>query len=169
MYLSAAHLCAREDLRRIQATFRGKSKESMRAPTRTLFLHICQHIPVHSLPDSAHTHTHTRKLTHICAQYKAGDPMDTATLMGPLISEDEAKRVEAWVSSAKGALLCGGKRNGSFFGMRAMNSERAQYTLPLAHPNTSPTHTHAHTCFANSPITLFLSPLPRRNRDGRCQ
>jgi glyceraldehyde-3-phosphate dehydrogenase (NADP+) len=38
--------------------------------------------------------------------------------MGPMISEEEAKRVESWVNEAvaKGAkLLCGGKRKGSFY------------------------------------------------------
>ena len=44
---------------------------------------------------------------------KAGDPLDEDTFIGPVISEDDAKRVESWVQEAvdEGAtLLCGGKR-----------------------------------------------------------
>jgi len=47
---------------------------------------------------------------------KAGNPADEGTFLGPLITEDEARRVEAWVEEAVNAgatLLCGGKRNGS--------------------------------------------------------
>jgi acyl-CoA reductase-like NAD-dependent aldehyde dehydrogenase len=50
----------------------------------------------------------TRKL-------KAGDPRDGATFIGPLISEEAARRVESWIASAvaRGAkVLCGGKRQG---------------------------------------------------------
>ena len=44
---------------------------------------------------------------------KAGDPLDEDTFIGPVISENDAKRVESWVQEAVegGAnLLCGGKR-----------------------------------------------------------
>ncbi|MGH7707618.1 MAG: aldehyde dehydrogenase family protein [Vulcanimicrobiaceae bacterium] len=44
-----------------------------------------------------------------------GDPMDPATAVGPMISEDAAIRVEAWIAEAErdGArLLCGGRRVG---------------------------------------------------------
>jgi glyceraldehyde-3-phosphate dehydrogenase (NADP+) len=50
--------------------------------------------------------------------YTVGDKLDEATDMGPLITEDVARRVEAWVQEAveSGArLLTGGTRNGSFF------------------------------------------------------
>ncbi|MFO8077291.1 MAG: aldehyde dehydrogenase family protein [Thermoplasmatota archaeon] len=46
--------------------------------------------------------------------YKIGDKLDKDCDMGPLITEDEAKRVESWVKEAeeKGArILTGGKRN----------------------------------------------------------
>lgn len=49
---------------------------------------------------------------------KAGDPRDEGTLVGPMIAEKEAVRVEEWVNEAvaNGAkLLCGGKRNGSIY------------------------------------------------------
>ncbi|MDF1998798.1 aldehyde dehydrogenase family protein [Peribacillus frigoritolerans] len=51
-------------------------------------------------------------------QYRVGDKLLEETDMGPMISEIEAKRVESWVNEAveKGAeLLCGGKRDGSFY------------------------------------------------------
>jgi acyl-CoA reductase-like NAD-dependent aldehyde dehydrogenase len=50
----------------------------------------------------------TRKL-------KAGDPKDGATFIGPLISEEAARRLESWIASAvsRGArILCGGRRLG---------------------------------------------------------
>jgi acyl-CoA reductase-like NAD-dependent aldehyde dehydrogenase len=48
----------------------------------------------------------TRALVH-------GDPRDAATKIGPIISEKEAQRIEAWIREAvdRGArLLCGGRR-----------------------------------------------------------
>jgi acyl-CoA reductase-like NAD-dependent aldehyde dehydrogenase len=47
-----------------------------------------------------------------------GDPSDETTIVGPMISESEAKRVELWVNEAKtqGAkVLTGGMRNGIFY------------------------------------------------------
>ncbi|MCI0385196.1 aldehyde dehydrogenase family protein [Streptomyces sp. CNQ085] len=47
-----------------------------------------------------------------------GDPSDDATDVGPLISEDAAKRVESWVDEAVAAgakLLTGGKRDGATY------------------------------------------------------
>ncbi|MFD3483109.1 aldehyde dehydrogenase family protein [Streptomyces sp. NPDC058665] len=47
-----------------------------------------------------------------------GDPSDDATDVGPLVSEDAAKRVEAWVDEAVRAgarLLAGGKRDGAAY------------------------------------------------------
>lgn len=49
---------------------------------------------------------------------KAGDPLDEATFLGPLISEDEAIRIEQWVNNAVAAgarVLCGGRRDGAFY------------------------------------------------------
>jgi succinate-semialdehyde dehydrogenase/glutarate-semialdehyde dehydrogenase len=49
---------------------------------------------------------------------RVGDPMDPATLVGPMISEREAERAASWVSEAveQGArLMCGGKREGALF------------------------------------------------------
>ena len=47
---------------------------------------------------------------------KSGDPKDTSTFIGPMISEGEATRLDEWIQAAleSGAtLLCGGKREGS--------------------------------------------------------
>jgi len=50
------------------------------------------------------------------ARYRIGDKLDESTDMGPMITETEAKRVEAWIAEAaeKGAtVLTGGRRNGA--------------------------------------------------------
>jgi acyl-CoA reductase-like NAD-dependent aldehyde dehydrogenase len=47
---------------------------------------------------------------------KMGDPKDPEIFIGPMISETEAARVEAWIraaTAAGGGLLCGGKREGA--------------------------------------------------------
>jgi acyl-CoA reductase-like NAD-dependent aldehyde dehydrogenase len=47
---------------------------------------------------------------------KCGNPRDEATFIGPLITEKDAQRLEAWIDSARkrGArVLCGGKRDGA--------------------------------------------------------
>eukprot|EP00160_Parvularia_atlantis_P014054 Unigene3275_Nuclearia_a/m.10036 Unigene3275_Nuclearia_a/g.10036 ORF Unigene3275_Nuclearia_a/g.10036 Unigene3275_Nuclearia_a/m.10036 type:complete len:487 (+) Unigene3275_Nuclearia_a:94-1554(+) len=58
--------------------------------------------------------TFVRKVT----QLKKGDPQDEDVFIGPIISEGDAKRLEAWVNNAvaRGAkVLCGGKREGVFY------------------------------------------------------
>ena len=55
------------------------------------------------------------KLRSRARQLKTGDPLAEDTFLGPLISLDEAKRVESWIDDAVAAgaeLLCGGQRNG---------------------------------------------------------
>ncbi len=50
------------------------------------------------------------------AQVKVGDPSDATTVIGPLIDETAARRVEDWIGEAvaQGAkLLAGGKRSGA--------------------------------------------------------
>jgi acyl-CoA reductase-like NAD-dependent aldehyde dehydrogenase len=47
---------------------------------------------------------------------EAGDPKKRSTFLGPMIDEDNAKRLESWIKEAKKAgakLLCGGGRKGS--------------------------------------------------------
>ncbi|MFQ5495909.1 MAG: aldehyde dehydrogenase family protein [Phycisphaerae bacterium] len=52
------------------------------------------------------------------AKLKAGDPCDEDTFLGPMISLNDAQRIESWVSEAVegGAkVLCGGRRDGVFY------------------------------------------------------
>ena len=59
-----------------------------------------------------------QKLVVRAKELRAGDPLDEQTFLGPLIAEDDAKRVETWVREAAAAgatLLCGGGRDGAFF------------------------------------------------------
>ncbi|CAM5593082.1 MULTISPECIES: aldehyde dehydrogenase family protein [Streptomyces] len=61
-----------------------------------------------------------------------GDPSDDETEVGPLVSEDAAKRVEAWVDEAVGAgakLLAGGKRDGASYAPTVLEGVPAGVTL----------------------------------------
>ncbi len=52
------------------------------------------------------------------AKYKVGNKLDEATDMGPMITKEEATRVENWVNEAVelgGKLSIGGKREGNFY------------------------------------------------------
>ncbi len=56
------------------------------------------------------------RLVAATAALVAGDPADEATFIGPMISEDEASRLDGWIQDAvrRGArLLCGGTRTGA--------------------------------------------------------
>ncbi|HEX6968036.1 MAG TPA: aldehyde dehydrogenase family protein [Micromonosporaceae bacterium] len=58
-----------------------------------------------------------RLLTAV-SQLRTGDPFDEGTDVGPLISEEAARRVEAWVDeavAAGGKVLIGGERNGASY------------------------------------------------------
>ncbi len=57
-----------------------------------------------------------QKLVEATRQLKSGDPKDDGTFIGPMISEKEAERLEAWIEAAQdagGTVLCGGKRDGA--------------------------------------------------------
>ncbi len=59
----------------------------------------------------------TAKLVGVTEGLHMGDPKDPATDIGPMISENEAKRAESWIleAVAQGAtLLTGGQRNGAY-------------------------------------------------------
>lgn len=63
---------------------------------------------------------------------EVGDPRDADTNIGPLITEKEAKRVQAWVQEAmnQGAtLLCGGERNGAIVTPTLLEHVPASATL----------------------------------------
>ncbi len=56
------------------------------------------------------------RLLSATKQLVAGDPKVEETFVGPMISEKEARRLEAWITSAKeagGVVLCGGNREGA--------------------------------------------------------
>ncbi|MBP2405473.1 NADP-dependent glyceraldehyde-3-phosphate dehydrogenase [Streptomyces netropsis] len=61
-----------------------------------------------------------------------GDPSDPATEVGPLVSEDAAKRVESWVDEAVAAgakLLAGGKREGATYAPTVLADVPADVTI----------------------------------------
>ncbi|MEI5526222.1 aldehyde dehydrogenase family protein [Streptomyces brasiliscabiei] len=76
-----------------------------------------------------------RLLPRIVAAVEAqvtGDPSDGATDVGPLVSEDAAKRVEAWVQEAVdagAALLAGGKRHGASYAPTVLADVPADTTV----------------------------------------
>ncbi len=73
-----------------------------------------QRIFVHEQVHSAFMNAFLRTVQTL----RAGDPLDPATDLGPLIDEAAARRVEEWVEEARrggAAVLCGGKRSGSFY------------------------------------------------------
>jgi acyl-CoA reductase-like NAD-dependent aldehyde dehydrogenase len=52
------------------------------------------------------------------AKLKAGDPMDEETFLGPMISLNDAKRIDEWVNEAVAGgakIVAGGKRDGVFY------------------------------------------------------
>jgi acyl-CoA reductase-like NAD-dependent aldehyde dehydrogenase len=57
-----------------------------------------------------------RRLVAATTALRMGDPSDEETFIGPMISDQEAARLEDWIASAVDAgasLLCGGKREGA--------------------------------------------------------
>jgi len=59
-----------------------------------------------------------RKFVDRILKYKIGDKLREETDMGPLITQTEAERVEAWVNEAVGEgadLLCGGRRRDALY------------------------------------------------------
>jgi len=56
-----------------------------------------------------------RRLVERAQSLVMGDPKDEATFIGPMISEEEARRVQEWIDEAVGhgaKVLCGGRREG---------------------------------------------------------
>ncbi|GAA3936825.1 aldehyde dehydrogenase family protein [Streptomyces gulbargensis] len=79
-----------------------------------------------------------RLLPKIVAAVEAqvtGDPADDATDVGPLVDENAAQRVEAWVDEAVAAgakLLAGGKREGATYAPTVLTDLPADVTLARA-------------------------------------
>jgi acyl-CoA reductase-like NAD-dependent aldehyde dehydrogenase len=58
-----------------------------------------------------------RELLSGVARLIVGDPFDEKTIVGPMITEGAAKKIESWIAEGveKGArIVCGGKRSGAF-------------------------------------------------------
>ncbi|MFW5652565.1 MAG: aldehyde dehydrogenase family protein, partial [Planctomycetota bacterium] len=73
------------------------------------------------------------RLVKRARELKMGDPKDESTFLGPLITEDDAQRVEQWIQQAvdRGAtVLCGGSRQKSL--LDATWVEGVDETLPLS-------------------------------------
>ena len=69
------------------------------------------------------------KLVTATRNLVTGDPKLETTFIGPMISESEAQRLEAWIQSAMasgGRLLCGGKRNGAMLEATLMEDVPAE-------------------------------------------
>lgn len=59
-----------------------------------------------------------QKFLEETSKVKCGDPLDENVIVGPMITENDAKRIEDWVNEAQtqGAkILIGGKRKGEFY------------------------------------------------------
>ncbi|MGI5480334.1 aldehyde dehydrogenase family protein [Streptomyces lavendofoliae] len=72
------------------------------------------------------------KVTAAVEAQGTGDPSDDTTDVGPLVSEDAAKRVESWVDEAVAAgakLLTGGKRDGATYAPTVLEDLPADTTL----------------------------------------
>lgn len=60
---------------------------------------------------------------------RTGDPLDEATDVGPMISEDAARRAESWIAEAVGAgatVRAGGKREGAMLSPTVLSGTRAE-------------------------------------------
>jgi acyl-CoA reductase-like NAD-dependent aldehyde dehydrogenase len=58
------------------------------------------------------------RLVARAGQLRVGDPLEEGTFLGPLITEEDARRIERWVAQAVEAgarVLCGGRRSGAFY------------------------------------------------------
>ncbi|CAM5743888.1 NAD/NADP-dependent betaine aldehyde dehydrogenase [Streptomyces hirsutus] len=83
----------------------------------------------------ADTSVYDRLLPRIVAAVEAqvtGDPADDATDVGPLVSQDAAERVEAWVQEAVEAgatVLAGGKRDGASYAPTVLADVPAGVTI----------------------------------------
>lgn len=72
------------------------------------------------------------RLIERAARLKMGDPLDEQTFLGPLISEEDARRVESWVNEAVAAgarVLCGGRRRGALYEATYVENVRPEQKL----------------------------------------
>jgi len=76
-----------------------------------------------------------RTLCERIPKLKAGDPMEEDTFLGPLISADDAERIDDWGKEAVAGgakVLCGGKRHGAFYEPTLVENVSADMKLSCA-------------------------------------
>jgi len=56
-----------------------------------------------------------KKLVERTKKVKKGNPLEEDTFLGPLITENDAKRVDKWVRESKGNVVIGGGLDGPFY------------------------------------------------------
>lgn len=74
-------------------------------------------------------HAFSRRFLEAAGALNLGNPLDEATELGPMIEEGALTRTEEWVKEAvsSGAqLLCGGRRQGSFFEPTVLTNTRPE-------------------------------------------
>ncbi len=72
------------------------------------------------------------RLVEATRALRSGDPKDESTFIGPMISEKEATRLDAWIEAAvaSGAkLLCGGKRDGAMLDATLLEGVAAEQDI----------------------------------------
>jgi acyl-CoA reductase-like NAD-dependent aldehyde dehydrogenase len=87
-----------------------------------------QRILIH---DSVYETLKQRLLTKT-KQLVVGDPKHEETFIGPMISQQEAARLEGWIAAAETAgarILCGGNRNGALLEPTLLENVRADQSL----------------------------------------
>jgi len=73
-----------------------------------------------------------RLLVARIGKLKAGDPLEEDTFLGPMISENDAKRIEQWTNEALAGgakLICGGKRDGLFYAATLLENVDPKATI----------------------------------------
>ena len=73
-----------------------------------------------------------RKFVARTKKLKSGDPRNTDTFLGPMISEDAAERLHGWIQDARkdGAkILCGGKRDGAMLDATVLENVQDSATV----------------------------------------
>ena len=76
--------------------------------------------------------TFKQHLVDKTSQLISGDPKEENTFIGPMISEQEAIRLESWIQSAVesgGTLLCGGSRNGAMLDATLLENVPADQSI----------------------------------------
>jgi len=83
------------------------------------------------------------KFLEACSEVKVGNPLESDTIVGPMISLAEAERVEQWCERsrcpAEQNIAWGGKRKGSMFEPTVLDSvtpamkvcRRRRFSVPL--------------------------------------